>query len=122
MNPITLKSRIDTPTYRKKIHVIHEPESTFRKLVRKITKESRKKYEVESIPLFDPLKVTIIDEVDVMEWMQRAYSHDGREYKKEIQATDKDGTTYLFKGCFPINWVPATREATVSADLFEIVK
>jgi len=121
MTTIIIKSAIDVPTYHtEEIHSIPEPESLYQKVVRKITKEPRKEHKFVGRVSFDQLKVTILDEVDVKEWMQIAYSHDGREFKKEIQATSKTGITYLFKGCFPINWVPATSEATFCVDCFEI--
>lgn len=119
---ITIKSTIDKPRIHSEIHTIPEPENIFQKIKRIITKEPRKEFKVVGPTSIDLIKMTILDEIDVMVWMRVLYSGVREDYKKEIQATDKDGITYLFKGCFPIQWIPKTREATFSVDCVEIVK
>ena len=81
MNTIIIKSLIDTPTYSLEKISIPEPENLFRKIVRKITKEPRKEHKFSGGVSYNYVKMTIIDEIDVKEWMQVV----GTDYKKKIQ-------------------------------------
>lgn len=121
MNPIIFKSILEKTTYTLSSISIPEKESLLRKAIRKLQNKPREIHNFVNNVSFDKIKIRVFDEVDMNEWMNRTCALGSIDYRKEIQATDKDGITYLFKGCFPIKWVPETREATFNIDFYEII-
>ncbi len=120
MNKITIKSFIDTPSYKIDVVSIPEPENVLRKVIRKIKKEPRKEHKVVGQVHFDQITIKITDEVDIHEWMDNLMNTSKRIDKREIEAKSKEGFTYLFKGCFPVTYNANTQEATFSIDCFVI--
>jgi hypothetical protein len=56
-------------------------------------------------PVFEPVTLTIKDELDAKEWIFSAYTIDKKnfDYKKELKVFDNNGNEYHLHGCFPLS-------------------
>jgi hypothetical protein len=118
--PIIIKTPLnEAPVYRFRVESIPEPESWIKKKIREYTHEPRQEIKFAGRPEFDPVTVTIVDEINVDEWVNTA-RHPNSNYKKELYVTDKNGFHYTLKGCWPISFNKERNDVTLVVDCWTL--
>lgn len=68
--------------------------------------EEIKEIVVNGNPIFDPLEIDIMDELDPKKWIRSVYNNNKIKsplhYKKNLEVEDKSGNIYELWGRFPI--------------------
>lgn len=99
---IEIKTKIDSLNYTLPVHTIKKKNSIFKRIFMGTPKYEE--FNFVGSPTFEPITITIKDEIDTKEWISNAYIIDKKnfDYKKELKIFDKKGNKYHLQGCFPL--------------------
>src|SRR6056297_2886776 len=99
---IEIKTKIDSLKYELPINTIKTKNSWFKRLFMRYPKYNEIKF--AGSPTFEPVILTIKDEVDSKKWISEAYTIDKNnfDYKKKLKVFDNKGNEYHLFGCFPL--------------------
>jgi len=123
MEPIIIKTSIYKINYKLTVRELtYNKDSFFKRMIkrlffRKIKKEIAK---IAGTPEFEPLIITIKDEVNLYEWISDVQKC--CDYKKDLVVKDINGDKFILHGCFPVEiYLDGTR-ARIIYDYFTTSK
>ncbi len=100
---IEIKTKINSLKYELPVHTLKNKNNIFKRLF--MGKPKYEEIKFTGSPEFEPLTLTITDEINSKEWIFESYTIGKKkfDYKKNLKVFDKKGNEYHLYGCFPID-------------------